>query len=874
MERHIINKAAEACYLPINDLISHLLETDKDFRVSMTVSGTLLELADRYHPHLLESYRHLGKLAQQTKRLEFVAEPYYHSLSSLFKDARKKEFRNQIELHRKQLRDMLGVETHCLVNSGFLFNNGIAATAGEMGFKGILCEPRNDMLDGRSPNSVYINNKRTIKVLPRNRDMSTDILQRFTSRNFSADEYALWLSRIDGEMVFLGLDCETLAHRLGAKSKLTSFFYDLPKAIRKHSGIVVRNPSEIADSVGGARPVADVGDLATSSWTDSGRNTNLWLGNRSQQELFQTYQAMEHKIKSGNSKRTLEVWRNLGSSDNFHAMCTALPEASFVQQRFFSHHGDASEAIMAYTVILTELRAELQQSQTQQKIIHNKRRPRILLITPEVTELPSGFGNMANMVRAKGGGLADISSALVAELIRLGLDIHIALPKYERQMRKYGHMSQGEADQFMTVFQSSDPIHLATDSSFSYVQDVYEGTGQNTSLHRATAFQRQVINNIIAEALPEHGKMLIHCNDWMTGLIPAAAKLHGIPSVFTVHNIHTDGNTLRNLELYGIDVGRFWKNLYLDGYPMPEGELWEKCRVNFLLSGIKAADHVNTVSPTFLQEIVDGFFPDIIDGRIRRELAEKTRSGCASGILNAPKSEVDPKLSPLLIQNYSTSDAVEGKKINKLSLQRKMGLQINAAAPVMFWPHRLFEQKGPRLLAEIALSLVNKYADQHLQIAVVGNGAPEWEDAFGTISCGSNGRIGYKHFDPVLSEIGKAGADFILMPSLYEPCGLPQMEGMRYGTLPIVRATGGLKDSVQHLNIEEDTGNGFVFNDYVPDALWWACNEAMKFYALPAEKREAIIQRVMRQARNTFNLERTTIEYVKIYERLLGEKLL
>ena len=217
---------------------------------------------------------------------------------------------------------------------------------------------------------------------------------------------------------------------------------------------------------------------------------------------------------------------------------------------------------------------------------------------------------------------------------------------------------------------------------------------------------------------------------------------------------------------------------------------------------------------------------------------------------------------------------LEGKRENKVALQREMGLVVDPDAALFFWPHRLFAQKGPQLVAEIALELTRHYWDCNLQIAVVGNGDPDYEQAFGAISCGSSARIAYQHFDPLLSEQGKAAADFILMPSLYEPCGLPQMEGMRYGTLPVVRATGGLKDTVLPLSADGQRGNGFVFRDFLPDALWWACGQAMDFHRRPLEWRTMVRRRVMREAMTTFSLEQTTLQYVRLYERLLGEALI
>lgn len=344
--------------------------------------------------------------------------------------------------------------------------------------------------------------------------------------------------------------------------------------------------------------------------------------------------------------------------------------------------------------------------------------------------------------------------------------------------------------------------------------------------------------------------------------------------MFTFHNIHTGYETLRNIEQSGIDVSRFAYDLYLEDHPDSVANPWEETRVDYLLSGIRATDYINTVSPTFLNEIVNGYFPDLLSWQLRSAIRDKYSMGRASGILNAPKGIIDPSVARGLWRNYTVDEVVEGKLENKLEFQRQMGLMQAPEAPLFYWPHRLYDQKGPRLLTEIALSLVSFYRDDGLQIAVVANGDQELEQAFGTISCGSGGRIAYRRFNSNLSELGKAAADFIQMPSLYEPCGLPQMEGMRFGTLPVVRATGGLKDTVQHLDVSRDSGNGFVFNDFMPDALWWAISEAMNFYRVDKKLRTRIIQRVMREAIQHFTLENTTLHYVRIYEQLLGEKLL
>ena len=169
--------------------------------------------------------------------------------------------------------------------------------------------------------------------------------------------------------------------------------------------------------------------------------------------------------------------------------------------------------------------------------------PRVLVVTPEITYLPSGMGNMTNVLRAKAGGLADVSAALVSALFELGADVHVALPHYRRMFNiDVGRLINDE----LRLFKSKLPdarIHLAEDRVFYYRDEVYgRGSGDNTVI--ALAFQREVINNIVPNVKPD----LIHCNDWMTGLIPAMARRMNIPCLFTVHNIHTEKATLAAIE--------------------------------------------------------------------------------------------------------------------------------------------------------------------------------------------------------------------------------------------------------------------------------------------------------------------------------------
>ncbi|MDD4540485.1 MAG: glycogen/starch synthase, partial [Lentisphaeria bacterium] len=187
---------------------------------------------------------------------------------------------------------------------------------------------------------------------------------------------------------------------------------------------------------------------------------------------------------------------------------------------------------------------------------------KVLIVTPEITYLPSGMGNIANKLSAKAGGMADVSASLVAALYNKGVDVHVALPHYRRMF----HVEIADLlDAKLALYQQTlhpegeetQRIHLAEDRMFYYREHVYSNYTEDC-LKMSLAFQREVINNIIPAVRPD----LIHCNDWMTGLIPGYARRLGIPSLFTVHNIHTQETTLEAIENYGIDTALFWQNIY------------------------------------------------------------------------------------------------------------------------------------------------------------------------------------------------------------------------------------------------------------------------------------------------------------------------
>jgi len=495
--------------------------------------------------------------------------------------------------------------------------------------------------------------------------------------------------------------------------------------------------------------------------------------------------------------------------------------------------------------------------------------PRILIVTPEVTYLPNGMGNIANHLTAKAGGLADVSAALISALFDQGADVHVALPDYRAMFSdRLPAILRKETDTIQSRM-PDERLHLAEDRAFFYLNRIYSDYGpENRKI--ALAFQREIINNIVPHVRPD----LIHCNDWMTGLIPAMARQMGIPCLFTVHNIYTIKCLLSYIEDRGIDAATFWQHLFFERMTSNYEGTRESNPVDFLASGIFAAHFVNTVSPTFLMEVIQGRH-SFIDRDLQNELANKWNTGCAVGILNAPDPSFNPAADKALSRRYTAKDHTEGKKANKRSLQKNLGLIRDDQAPVFFWPSRLDTvQKGCQLLADILYNVVSFYWDQNLEMVFVANG--EFQKYFREIVDFHHlkNRVAICNFDENLARLAYGAADFVLMPSLFEPCGLPQMIGPIYGVLPVAHNTGGIHDTVVHIDAQGDTGNGFLFETFDANGLFWAIKEAMQFYSLPDDAKQKQIERIMIQAASTFNHDVTARRYIDLYENMLHRPLI
>jgi ADP-glucose type glycogen/starch synthase len=453
----------------------------------------------------------------------------------------------------------------------------------------------------------------------------------------------------------------------------------------------------------------------------------------------------------------------------------------------------------------------------------------------------------------KAGGLADMSALLVDSLTEAGADVHVAMPHFHSlfQPGPDGH---------------SRRLHLCQDREFSYRRSVYEGCS-HSNLRAALAFQRDVIHYVIPKLRPD----LIHCHDWMTGLVPAAARMMGISSLFTLHNHHDEQASLSLIEDRGIDAAKFWQSLYFHEFPGSYENARNHNAVSLLASGIMAADSMNTVSQSFLAELAAGGHG--ASWPVVNAVRDKLDSQAAHGILNSLPANYSPERDPFLPEHYDAAGHGSGKRANKRVIQQMLGLEQDDEAPVLFWPSRLDPaQKGCQLLADILYQTVSDYWALGLQVVLVADGPfrPHFEEIVRLH--GLSHRIAVRGFDPKLSRIGFAASDFTLMPSAYEPCGLAQMIGLRYGSLPIVHATGGLRDTIRHLDSGQNAGNGFAFEVYDSAGLRWAIDEAIRFFIRPVAEKECQIARIMTEAHESYSPVSMISQYLSLYRRLLEQR--
>lgn len=461
----------------------------------------------------------------------------------------------------------------------------------------------------------------------------------------------------------------------------------------------------------------------------------------------------------------------------------------------------------------------------------------------------------------KAGGLGDVGGTLPAALNNVGADVRVILPKFASIDQKYR-----DAMTHMTSF----TVQLGWRNQYAGIEKlVYQGVtyyfvdneyyfgrsapyGFYDDGERIAFFSKAVCESI---SHLDFKPNILHCHDWHTALSPVYLRevyrenpeCRDIKTVFTVHNLRFQG------KFSGTMLGDV---LGLHDCPPARDQLLQGGDVNFMRGALNYSDRLTTVSPTYADEICTNFFGEGCNDIFNR------RRDILSGILNGINTEVyDPEKLTVPFNR----DKLEGKAENKRKLQQKLGLGVDADVPMISIISRLTDQKGLDLVNYILPELL----EEDVQLVVLGVGEQRYEDTFRYYA----GRFPEKVsanicFSDELSQEIYAASDMVLAPSLFEPCGLTQMIAMRYGTLPVVRETGGLKDSVQPYNQYTGEGNGFSFTNYNAHELLDTIRRAIGVYRQERPAWDTLVQ-------NAFNTDFTwTVsakKYLELYQSLLKD---
>ena len=479
---------------------------------------------------------------------------------------------------------------------------------------------------------------------------------------------------------------------------------------------------------------------------------------------------------------------------------------------------------------------------------------RVVMLSPEVYPY------------AKTGGLADVLAALPPALAAAGVEVTVCVPGYRSALRAAGTPAPGtrlhapiasrmEPAEMVRVPGAPVPTVLLRADRYFDRDGLYGEGGQDypDNAERFAFFCRAALEWLRAEREPPD---VLHVHEWQAALAPAFLRATAAlyPELGRLRTVLT----LHNLAFQGRFPADHWHVLNLDArYFVPEFlEFYGE--INFLKAGMVFADALTTVSPRYAAEIQTPAFGEGLDGVLR------ARGAALRGILNGIDDAVwDPATDPHLPARYRAGD-LAGKARCKRALQAELGLAVRDDAPLLGVVSRLAEQKGFDLLA-VALPRVLEPADA--QLAVLGSGEERYERWLRELGAHFPGRVGARvGFDEGLAHRIEAGADVFLMPSRFEPCGLNQLYSLRYGTVPIVHATGGLDDSVVEFDPATGAGTGFKFSPYTPDAFLAALARALRTRRDPALWAHLIANGMAQD----FSWSRAAAEYRALYETLVG----
>lgn len=354
--REIFERVARKCYVPANGaLLDSIDEHGGEFKFSLSITGTLLEQCELWGKEVLEGFQQMA----ETGAVEFLDETFYHSLSSLFED--KTEFIEEIKEHQKIMYELLGVKPQVFRNTELLYNNTIAKVASELGYKAILTEGADHMLDGKSPNVLYKAKDSGLPIIFRNYKLSDDIGYRFSARwwegyPLTAEKWASWASGINDDCINIFMDYETFGEHQWEQTGIFDFLQKLPEEVLK-TQLRFDTPLEIVKKYS---PVAeiDVGDFSTISWADMERDTSAWLGNDMQRRCFEEVKLLEPYVKKTEDPEILSIWKHLLTSDHYYYMCTKWLGDGDVHS-YFSVHSTPFEAAVNFMAVLMDFKAQV-----------------------------------------------------------------------------------------------------------------------------------------------------------------------------------------------------------------------------------------------------------------------------------------------------------------------------------------------------------------------------------------------------------------------------------------------------------------------------------------------------------------------------------
>ena len=464
----------------------------------------------------------------------------------------------------------------------------------------------------------------------------------------------------------------------------------------------------------------------------------------------------------------------------------------------------------------------------------------------------------------KTGGLADVAGSLPPALAEQGAEVAVILPLYARVRDRFGDQLKFERYDYVDLawrHSYCGLFSLEKDGVTWYFLDNEQYFNRGTLYGQADDGERFAFFSRAVVRMLDHLKFwpdVINCNDWQSALVPIYLKDDGvreerfrsIKTVLTIHNIEYQGryNPYVLGELFGLDAG--WVK---DGTMLMDGD------VNLLKGAVLCSDAVSTVSPTYANELKMPYFAHRMES-IMRQCSNKL-----SGVLNGIDMKLyDPRTDERILKNFSIED-MAGKDECKTELQRMVGLREEPHTPIVAMVSRLVSHKGLDLICEVLHDMM----ELPMQLVVLGTGDQRYEEFFHWAAQQYPGRMAVRmDYNEDLSMAIYAGADLFLMPSKSEPCGLSQMIAMRYGTLPIVRETGGLKDTVQPHDDYNGVGNGFSFTNYSSGDMLHVIREAVYLYKDYPDLFSNLRQRAMSC---DFSWARSAREYLRIYATITGQ---